>query len=374
MKTVYENIVEKLYQEYSVHGFISEDRIFEVLEENNISLLDSDSIVDKLLSRGVIIRDDAILEPDEDDDEYDKGHYDYEAIFNSILEIAPELEELIEYVRKIQAPQHREWQVLLPQAQNGNQFARNRIFEMYMRSVLRLALQFSQKYNQPLEDTIQNGFLGLYISIDKFEYGRQDNFPQYYPLWAMQQIRREMEMVNPTIYYPVHVKDQIISVFDTVENHFCELCISNDICPNLIEEVKAKLECDDEDAIFAVKSLRPFDSYDQLAENDADFVDDDFWLDEIVEESEIKDNIHKILSTLGDKELDIIRLRYGFIDDVCYTLEEVGAKYNVTRERVRQIEAKALRKLKHPTRTKYFKGFVEDSTLRKEDNKDKKEE
>ena len=78
MKTVYENIVEKLYQEYSVHGFISEDRIFEVLEENNISLLDSDSIVDKLLSRGVIIRDDAIPEPDEDDDEYDKGHYDYE--------------------------------------------------------------------------------------------------------------------------------------------------------------------------------------------------------------------------------------------------------------------------------------------------------
>ena len=78
MKTVYENIVEKLYQEYSVHGFISENRIFEVLEENNISLLDSDSIVDKLLSRGVIIRDDAIPKSDEDDDEYDDGDDEYD--------------------------------------------------------------------------------------------------------------------------------------------------------------------------------------------------------------------------------------------------------------------------------------------------------
>lgn len=357
---MYEDIVEKFFQEYSVHGFITENRIFEVLEENSISLLDSDSIVDKLLSRGVIIRNDAIPEPDKDDDEYDKGHYDYEAIFNSILENTPELAGLIEYVRKIKAPQHREWQVLLPQAQNGNQFARNRIFEMYMRSVLRLALQFSQKYNQPLEDTIQNGLVGLYISIDKFEYGRQDNFPQYYPLWVMQQIRREIEMVNPTVYYPVHIKDQIITAFDIVANHFCELCASNDICPNLIEEIKVKLECDDEDALFAIRSLRPFDSYDKLAENDAVFVDEDFSLDEMVEEHEIKDSIHKVLLTLRDKELDIIQLRYGFRDDVCYTLEEIGAKYNVTRERVRQIEAKALRKLKHPTRTNVFKEYFDD--------------
>lgn len=363
MKTVYENIVEKLYQEYSVHGFISEDRIFEVLFENNISLLDSDSIVDELLSRGVIIRDDAIPELDEDDDEYDKGHYDYEAIFNSILEISPDLEELIEYVRKIQAPQHREWQVLLPQAQNGNQFARNRIFEMYMRSVLRLALQFSQKYNQPLEDTIQNGFIGLYISIDKFEYGRQDNFPQYYPLWVTQQIRREMEVINPTVYYPVHAKEQIFSAYGIVNTHFCEQCDSGHICHNLIKEVMINMECDYEDAIYIINSLRPFVSVDELIANDIEFEDIEFSLEELVEEQDIKENIHKILSTLGDKELDIIQLRYGFKDDICYTLEEVGEKYNVTRERIRQIEAKAIRKLRHPTRTKILKEYFNTHTF-----------
>lgn len=358
MKTVYENIVEKLYQEYSVHGFISEDRIFEVLNENNISLLDSDSIVDELLSRGVIIRDDAIPEPDEDDDEYDKGHYDYEAIFNSILEISPDLEELIKYVRKIQAPQHREWQVLLPQAQNGNQFARNRIFEMYMRSVLRLALQFSQKYNQPLEDTIQNGLLGLYISIDKFEYGRQDNFPQYYPLWVLQQMRREIEMVNPTVYYPVHIKEQIVAAFDIVTNHFCEHCFSNDICTALIDEVKTKLECNEEDAIFSINSLKPFISYDELVESDFDIADIDFSFDEIIRTYEIQINIKKVLSTLNERELEVIQLRYGLKDGKCYTLEEVGAMYNVTRERIRQIEASVIRKLRHPSKSKLFNDLL----------------
>ena len=132
---MHEEIIEKLYREYSVHGFLSEDYIFDVLEENGISLFDVEYICDHLLSKGVIIRDET--SSDEDDEEYDRSNIDYEEVYREILEIDDSLSDLIEYIRGIQAPQHREWRNLMPQV-NNNAFARNRIFEMYMRVAVQL--------------------------------------------------------------------------------------------------------------------------------------------------------------------------------------------------------------------------------------------
>ena len=148
------------------------------LEENRISLFDVEYICDHLLSKGVIIRDET--SSDEDDEEYDRSNIDYEEVYREILEIDDSLSDLIEYIRGIQAPQHREWRNLMPQV-NNNAFTRNRIFEMYMRVAVRIALVHAKRYQLPLDDAIQNALMGLHISIDKFETSRQENFTQYFP-------------------------------------------------------------------------------------------------------------------------------------------------------------------------------------------------
>lgn len=357
-----ENIIKQLYNEFSIHGFISEDRIFEVLESNNISLFDSDNIIDALLSRGVIIRDVATKIADNENTEYDKGHYDYEEIYNAIIEVEPGLKILVDYVRTIQPPQHREWQSLLPQAQNGNAFARNRLFEMYMRSVLRIAYQFSQKYSQPLSDTIQNGLIGLFLSIDKFEFGRQDNFPQYYPLWVIQQIKREAEPIKSTIHYPAYTKEQMFAIYEIIKNHLCEECVAPYNCTKLLTEVCHILDCSVDNALEIIKSMETFESYEYYFFNKSgdineehDSIDENFNLWEIIDKNSISTNICFALSKINPRGAQIIRIRYGFIDGRVYTLEEVGKMFGITRERVRQIEIKSLRELRQPKFSKYLK-------------------
>ncbi|NCC87252.1 MAG: sigma-70 family RNA polymerase sigma factor [Clostridia bacterium] len=362
---MFEKLIESIFDKYQKHGFVTEDSILQEMQENNISLFDIDRILDLLLAKGVIVRDafgSETTNSENADDDYDRSQTDYENVFQDILNLDGELETLINSVRNIQPPQHREWVTLLPQAQAGNTFARNRIFEMYMRSVLRLALQFSNRYDQPIADTIQNGFIGLYVAIDKFEYGKQDNFPQYYPLWVIQHIRREAEVVNPTVYYPVHMKDKLFSCWDAVNTHQCEMCGTKNICPNLLCKIEEIVSCTEDEAIAIRSSLEPYDSLNDLIEQDKlerkyEIISEEEVYDVVVI-NEMAKQIRNCLKTLTSREEEILMLRYGFNDGIEHTLEDVGQKYNVTRERIRQIEAKAIRKLRHSKRRELLKDYL----------------
>lgn len=341
-------LVEKLYKNYTMHGFISEQEIFEAVQGNNIPLFEVEYICDQLLSKGVVIRDTDDDDSDSEDD-YDRSSTDYEAIYNTVCEIEPSLCGFISYIQSIQPPQNREWRNLLPQAQNGNPYARNRVFEMYMRVALKMALSFSGRYDLPLADTIQDGMIGLYTAIDKFEYGKQDTFTTYFPFWIRQNIMREAATRNPTVYIPVHVKDRLFSIYDIEENHSCEKCEKQEICPTLIAEISQALECEYEEALRLYKYLIPFESIEELLATNEDMFSDQglLWEDTILELE--KEDAHvamfQVLSTLTEKENYVLNKRYGLSDDEPMTLEQVGNEMGVTRERVRQIEAKALRKL-----------------------------
>ena len=160
-----------------------------------------------------------------------------QAIYAEVLDDSPELESFIEYVRNVRAPQRREWRNLLPQAQNGNQYARTRVFEMYMRVVIKMALTYSKRYGFSLPDTIQDGMIGLWTAIDKFEYGKNDTFTTYFPFWVRQIIMREAPTRNPTVYFPAHAKDKVFKLYDIIDSHYCELCGRKSICKNLLEEI-----------------------------------------------------------------------------------------------------------------------------------------
>lgn len=347
---MHEGIIEKLYQEYTVHGFISEDHIFDVLEENGISLFDVEYICDHLLSNGVIIRDDALT--DDEEDEYDRSNVDYEEVFSEVLKIDDTFSDFIEYIRGIKPPQHREWMNLMPQVKLKNAYARNRIFEMYMKVAVRIALVHAKRYHLPLDETIQNAMMGLHVSIDKYETARQENFASYFPLWVRQYIMRDAPTLNPSVYFPIHIKDKLFAIYDNMEDYFGDIEDRTEPGIELLQSIATELECTLVEARRLFDYLAPYESIEELSENEENellFSDDGIGYENmisLVERNFDTDDLQIKLSKLTYREQEVLRLRYGISYDHEYTLDEIGQKFCVTRERVRQIEAKALRKLR----------------------------
>ena len=348
---MHEDIIEKLYQEYTVRGFISEDHIFDVLEENGISLFDVEYICDHLLSKGVIIRDDALT--DDEEDEYDRSNVDYEEVFSEVLKIDDTFSDFIEYIRGIKPPQHREWMNLMPQVKLKNAYARNRIFEMYMKVAVRIALVHAKRYHLPLDETIQNAMMGLHVSIDKYETARQENFASYFPLWVRQFIMRDAPTLNPSVYFPIHIKDKLFAIYDNMEDYFGDIEDRTEPGVELLQSIATELECTLVEARRLFDYLAPYESIEELSENEENellFSDDGIGYENmisLVERNFDTDDLQIKLSKLTYREQEVLRLRYGIGYDHEYTLDEIGQKFCVTRERVRQIEAKALRKLRH---------------------------
>ena len=131
--TIHKQIILELYNRYQANGFITEDEALACFVAHKIPLNEIDIITEHLLTHGVVIK---YSEDEEDDDLTDRSKLDYNEIFNEVIEIAPGLSTFIEYVRTITPPQNREWMNLVPQAQSGNQYARNRLIEMYLRACL----------------------------------------------------------------------------------------------------------------------------------------------------------------------------------------------------------------------------------------------
>ena len=347
---MHEGIIEKLYHEYTMHGFVSEDHIFDVLEENGISLFDVEYICDHLLSKGVIIRNDAPI--DEEEEEYDRSNIDYEEIYREVLDLDDTFTDFIEYIRGIKPPQHREWMNLMPQVKLNNAYARNRIFEMYMKVAVRIALAHSKRYQLPLDETIQSAMMGLHISIDKYETARQENFASYFPLWVRQYIMRDAQTLNPSVYFPTHIKEKLFAIYDNMEDYFGDVADRTEPGIELLESISNELECDLKEARRLFDCLIPFESVEALTEdeeNEAIFSDEGIENEKMISSIENKLDVVSLrdkLKTLTDREETVVRMRYGL--DIGYerTLEEVGKELCITRERVRQIEVKALRKIR----------------------------
>lgn len=357
-----QNFVELLFNIYKDKGFVSTDTVFEVLNSADMSLDAVDRICDELLSMGVIIRDDPADFSDDDDSEYDRGKADYEQLYDEVLLLEPELKPLIDALRQIQPPQHREWKTLMPQAQAGNTFAQNRLCEMYLRTVLNLSYSIANKYSLPIADTFQEGIIGLLTAIVKFNPIDHDVFPTYFPLWVRQCIYRNIPFSpKPDAYFPAHVKEKLYSIFELVKSHNCELCSSEMHCPNLVQSIAETLECTPELAIQYLDYFIPTESLEQISEETPEAMSDQGALsrlyDEQLDANDLSYLVRQELSTLKPRERRIIYLRYGFEDGIAHTLEEVGAEYGLTRERIRQIEAKVIHKLQHPSHRKHLKDF-----------------
>ena len=360
---LHNKIIEKLYNIYKEKGYVTEENVLNEVTENDLPLDEIDYMCDRLLSMGILIKDKPNERVEEDDNVYDRSQTDYEKVFKKVVEIDPSLVHFIDEVRKIKPPQYRECQNLILQAQNGNLYAKKRIIEMYMRVVIRIALQYYQKLKTPLAETIQEGCIGLIIAIEKYDINKNENFSTYAPWWIMQNINRETPTFNPLMYFPVHIKDKLFRLYNILKEYGYQKGNYNDIDSDALDTIIYKTNYSENEIKSYIKYLIPFESIEELMEKDESILSDKCITEEEIltniNKEELKIVVQEILDTLTLREKKILLLRFGLEDDEKRTLEEIGNIFCVTRERIRQIQNEALRKISHKSRKEKLEPFLD---------------
>lgn len=385
-----ESALANLIQLSSEKGFLVFDDIYDVADKWALSIRDVDYLSSSIATRGILVYDEAPVTNtagSSEDDYDDYAQRDYEDVFNRVIELDPDLEGFIESVRSIIPPQAREMDQLKYQVQEGNLYARERVIQMHLRFAVRIALQRAEAYDCEIADTLQEACIGLITAVDRYDPDSSGAFGSYASLWIMQNIGRSQATQRPTVYYPFHKKEGYYTMYPILKgNGYLDSDIWTN--PEVRRVIQDRLGCgidQAEDIIRQSMPIEPLDDiYNVFLENVyADEKTDDlfkntvenetqknviqnvdlnvFYGDDVCEEIEqraLRETLERLMGELKDREREILKARYGFEDGVEKTLEEVGQMFGVTRERIRQIESKALRKLSHPTRMRELRDFL----------------
>lgn len=355
-----EIVIDLLYKIFQKQGYVTEEDIYELCEKYDLSFVKTDYVGNQILARGVMISEGAVKKtPEESNEEasVDYAQVNYEEIYADILKECPGLAPVVMFAKRVTPPQKGELRQLFEQMNSGNPYAREMLINKYIRVALRFTLYYCGKTKIPLDDIFSVSMIGIMKAVDSYDQYSNSNFSSYVTWWMKQNVDRYIADHENTIRLPVHFLEKIKKVKELAVLDYSVK--SEEIIAQIAEELQTTYA----EAELLYKQLENGepDSIEEILERDGEIsthesIELEPSVEDIVEQRFHSQQVLVALSKLSAKEKQVIELRYGLADGTVWTLEEVGQILSVTRERVRQIEAKALRKLKHPSISKYL-GF-----------------
>lgn len=341
------------------------DLIYQYLEENKIEVVNSIDDIEieaEILKADMLgLDDDLLLEPSDEELEEEEEKIDLEAI--DLLEGVGTEDPVRMYLKEIGTVpllSAEEELRLAKRKAEGDQKAKDRLIEANLRLVVSIAKRYTGR-GMSFLDLVQEGNLGLIKGVEKFNYNKGFKLSTYATWWIRQSVTRALADQARTIRVPVHMVETINRMSKMQRKLTLELGYE----PSATE-LAAALDMTESKVLEIMQIARePASLETPIGEEDdsnlGDFVADNNTVtpEANVESVMLREHIDQLLMDLKERERQVIVLRFGLEDGHPRTLEEVGKEFNVTRERIRQIEAKALRKLRNPVRSKKIKDFLQ---------------
>ena len=335
------------------------DKVFEYLEASGIDVL---RLSDMTEDPNAADRDLLLLD-DDDIDLSEEEEIDMENIDLSVPEgvsIEDPVRMYLKEIGKVPLLSAEEEIKLAQRMEEGDEDAKKRLAEANLRLVVSIAKRYVGR-GMLFLDLIQEGNLGLIKAVEKFDYRKGYKFSTYATWWIRQAITRAIADQARTIRIPVHMVETINKLIRVSRQLLQEL--GREPTP---EEIAEEMHMSVERVREILKiSQEPVSLETPIGEEEDSHLGDFIQDDNVPVPADaaaftmLKEQLEDVLSTLTDREQKVLRLRFGLDDGRARTLEEVGKEFNVTRERIRQIEAKALRKLRHPSRSRKLKDYLD---------------
>lgn len=354
-----EEKIEKLIDRGQKRGFVTFSEIHKFFPRMEEDIEALENLMDKLEKKGVRVKEvDNILdyeveEEEEEEDEFepvDIADLPYDSVRMYLKEIG-----------KVPLLSREKEVELAKRIEQGDEKAKQHLIQANLRLVVSIAKKYANKSSQlSLLDLIQEGNLGLMKAVKKFDYRKGYKFSTYATWWIRQAITRALADYARTIRIPVHMVETI-SKYTKAKKYLLQYLGREPLPEELADELGLPLE--------KVRKVRKISKNTLSLEKPVGDEEDNSTLqhfiededsptpDEVASESLLKSHIKDIIQELSDREQKILEMRFGLDDGQTHTLEEVGEVFDVTRERIRQIEAKALDKLKESDKAEKIKGF-----------------